>query len=296
MSGPLPEPPMSGPPPVPPESGPRPVPPDVASPMTGAATVQVPAWRPGEVPLAVLVDYDGTIAQTDVSDVLLAQFLPADRLAQAIEYEADGMGSRRLMAWEAGLFDAEPATMLATAAEQPHDPGFRPFVERALAAGIPVEVVSDGFGFFIEPALRALGVPPIPVVTASMTFGPGGPRIDFPNGNARCFVCGTCKRNRVLTHQAAGRAVAFIGDGATDRYAAGHADIVFAKHTLERICREAGWPYRSWTGFGELDAWLEATLAAFRADPSTLPAPRARALFCGAEVWGPDRFDPPGTA
>ena len=51
------------------------------------------------------------------------------------------------------MVDADPAALLATAAAQPHDPGFVPFVRRAQAAGIPVEVVSDGFGFFIEPAL-----------------------------------------------------------------------------------------------------------------------------------------------
>ncbi len=270
----------------------RPEPPGEPS-STIVSPVPVPARRPGQPPLAVLVDYDGTIAQTDVSDVILSEFLPADLLAQAITYEAGGMGSRRLMAWETARFDSDPVAMLAVAAGQPHDQGFRSFVERALAAGVPVEVVSDGFGFFIEPALRALGVPPVPVVTASTTFGPAGARIAFPNGNPDCLVCGTCKRNRVLAHQAAGRAVAFVGDGATDRYAAGHADIVFAKHTLERICRAAGWPYRPWTEFAELDAWLEQTLAAFRADPSSMPGPRARPLFCGAEVWGPGRVDPP---
>ena len=80
------------------------------------------------------------------------------------------MGSRRLMTLEMAMVDADPADLLATAAEQPHDPGFVPFVRRAQAAGIPIEVVSDGFGFFIEPALRALGVGELPVVTARTTF------------------------------------------------------------------------------------------------------------------------------
>ena len=68
------------------------------------------------------------------------------------------MGSRQLMELEIALVDAPPAALLATAAAQPHDPGFVPFVRRAQAAGIPVEIVSDGFGFFIGPAIEALGV------------------------------------------------------------------------------------------------------------------------------------------
>ena len=68
------------------------------------------------------------------------------------------------------MVDADPAALLATAAAQPHDPGFVPFVRRAQSAGIPVEVVSDGFGFFIRPALGTLGVGELPVVTARTTF------------------------------------------------------------------------------------------------------------------------------
>jgi 2,3-diketo-5-methylthio-1-phosphopentane phosphatase len=260
---------------------------------TAAAPLPVPALQPGSPPLAILVDYDGTIARTDVSDTLMAEFVNAEWEAHVADYDAGRTGSRRLMAWEVAQIDADPAALLALAAEQPHDATFLSFAERARDAGIPVEIVSDGFGFFIEPALRALGAGWIPVVTAETTLRPGGATIAFPNGDPGCFVCGTCKRNRVLAHQAAGRAVVFIGDGDSDRYAAGYADIVFAKHALVRLCIESGWAFERWTEFAEIHAWLERQLAAFEADPSALPGPKARPLFCGAEVWGPGRFDPP---
>lgn len=253
----------------------------------------VPPLRSGQPPLAILVDYDGTIAQTDVSDALLAKFVTGEWEAHVAEYDAGLVGSRRLMAWEAGLIDADPSALLALAAEQPHDETFRPFAERALAVGIPIEVVSDGFGFFIGPALRALGLGQIPVATADMSFGAGGARMAFPNGNPACFVCGTCKRDRVLAHQAAGRAVVFIGDGESDRYAAGYSDMVFAKRSLVRLCLEHGWPFDRWTAFSEIHAWLDRQLALFAADPASLPGPRRRPPFCGAEAWGPGRFDPP---
>ena len=258
--------------------------------------VPVPPLEPGKPPLAILVDYDGTIAQTDVSDTLMAEFVNAEWEARAAEYDAGLIGSRRLMEWEIGLITADPAALSATAAAQPHDPGFAPLVRRAQAEGVPIEVVSDGFGFFIEPALRALGVAEVPLVTAATTFAEGRPRIDFPNGHPRCFVCGTCKRNRVLAHQAAGRAVVFVGDGASDRYAAGYSDVVFAKHQLGALCLENGWPFRRWTELAEIDAWLGRTLDAWRADPTALPPPRSRPFFCGPEVWGDDRWDPPRPA
>jgi len=260
----------------------------------GAGARPIPGPVPGEPPISILVDFDGTISLSDVTDVVMAEHVPGVWEEVAARYDAGLMGSRRLMAWEIGLIEADPGALLATAAAQPHDPGFVPFVRRAQAAGIPIEVVSDGFGFFIEPALAALGVPEIPVVTARTTFEGRRPRIDFPNGHPTCHVCGTCKRIRVEAHQAAGRTVVFIGDGESDRYAAGYADIVFAKRSLVRICLDAGWPFQRWTEFAEIDAWLADTIDAWRADPSSLPPLRGRDPFCGPEVWGEGRVDPPG--
>jgi 2-hydroxy-3-keto-5-methylthiopentenyl-1-phosphate phosphatase len=249
--------------------------------------------EPGAAPLAILVDYDGTIALTDVSDTVMAEHVPAIWESEAAAYDAGLMGSRRLMEIEMGLVDAPGEALMATAAAQPHDSGFVPFVRRAHAAGVVVEVVSDGFGFFIQRALDALGVGELPVITARTTFTGRRASIVFPNGHPSCHVCGTCKRNRVLEHQAAGRAVVFIGDGESDRYAAGYSDLVWAKRSLVRICLEAGWPFRRWTEFREIDAWLDETVARWRADPSSLAGPSARRFFCGPEVWGDGLFDPP---
>jgi 2,3-diketo-5-methylthio-1-phosphopentane phosphatase len=266
--------------------------------MTGPDGVAppVPPLLPGEPPLVILVDYDGTIALTDVSDTVMAEHVPGIWETEVAAYDAGRMGSRRLMELEMALVDAPSEALLATAAAQPHDPGFVPFVRRAQAAGIPIEIVSDGFGFFIGPALEALGVGELPVVTARTTFEGRRASIAFPNGHPSCLVCGTCKRNRVLEHQAAGRAVVFIGDGESDRYAAGYSDVVWAKRSLVRICIEAGWPYERWTEFVEIDRWLEGALTAWRADPGTLPRPGARPFFCGPEVWGDGMTDPPPEA
>jgi 2-hydroxy-3-keto-5-methylthiopentenyl-1-phosphate phosphatase len=180
----------------------------------------IPELRPGDPPLAILIDYDGTVSLTDVTEQLLAEFVSGVVWEDAeASYDAGRMGSRRLMAWEVSLIDADPDTLRATAAAQPHDHGFVGFVRRAQAAGIPLEIVSDGYGFFIQPALDALGVGEIPIVTARTTFDGRRARIEFPNGHPTCLVCGTCKRQRVLAYRASGRQVVYIGDGESDRYA-----------------------------------------------------------------------------
>ncbi|HEX7474202.1 MAG TPA: HAD-IB family phosphatase [Candidatus Limnocylindrales bacterium] len=265
-----------------------------------AAAPPVEPLAAGDAPLAILVDYDGTIALTDVGDTIMAEHVPGAWESMAAVYDAGRMGSRRLMEAEMAMVDAPDsgAAMRATAAAQPHDPGFLPFVRRARAAGIPVEVVSDGFGFYIGPALAGLGLADLPIVTNRTVFRGRGARTDFPNGHPTCFVCGTCKRARVLAHRAAGRAVVFVGDGESDRYAAGHADVIFAKRALVPICVANGWPFQRWTDFAEIEAWLAATIDAWRADPGSpaMPRPLDRPSSCGPEVWGTGLYDPPDPA
>jgi len=267
--------------------------------ILGPMPPTVPDIRPlssSDPPLAILVDYDGTIALTDVSDTLMAEFVTDEWEARAAEYDAGLRGSRRLMEWEVGLIATDPAELRAIAAAQPHDPTFAPFARHARAAGVVLEVVSDGFGFFIAPALASLGVEDLPVVTAETTFDGRRASIAFPNGHPACFVCGTCKRTRVLAHQAAGRAVVFVGDGESDRYAAGYSDLIFAKRALVKICLANDWPFHRWTEFAEIDAWLGKALDGWRAGRPLAPTAGPRPFFCGPEAWGEGRWDPPDAA
>ena len=158
--------------------------------------------------------------------------------------------------------------------------------------GATVEVVSDGYGFYVEPGLASVGVTGIPIATARTRWTAGRATISFPFGHPSCFVCGTCKRERTLHHQAIGRHVVVVGDGVSDRYAAAHADTIFAKSLLATICDEVGWPYRAWTTFDDVSAWLREVSARAGA----VRPPVARSYVCGPEVWGPGRHDPPRDA
>jgi hypothetical protein len=175
-------------------------------------------------------------------------------------------------------------------------------------------VVSDGFGFYVAPALARLGAGDLPVATAEMRFGRGAghPEIAFPAGHPSCFVCGTCKRERVRAAHRRDHVVVYVGDGMSDRYGAAHAEVIFAKARLARLCQEEGWPFTGWDTFAEIERWADdafrsgwlprdmTELAEARRHlvegrwpgESVAVHPEDRHFVCGPEVWGPGRHDP----
>lgn len=237
--------------------------------------------------LAVLIDFDGTIARSDVSDEVMRRYASATAWAPLEAAYLDGeIGSRTLLMRQADLLDGSITEIASIGDDEALDPGFAPFVAFLRSHAAEVEVVSDGFGFFVRPALVRAGVGDVPVFTARTGFMGDRVEIGFPDGHPTCRVCGTCKRERILRHQEAGRFVVFVGDGFSDLYAAYHADLVFAKDHLATLCLDRGLPFQPWTDFGDIQTVVAELLTA------GVPAPRPRPFVCGPEVWPPETSEP----
>ena len=259
---------------------------------------------PAGAPISVLVDYDGTVSRQDVGTVLLAEHALVDRAvvaAKDADYDAGRSGSRELMQWDMEVLPRDGALLRAAAAEIPQDETFVSFVAAVREAGAAMEIVSDGLGFYVASNLAQLdpGIVDLPIATNENDVDGSG-RMTFPYGHPACFVCGTCKRERVRAHEAGGRVVVFIGDGPSDRYAAHHADIVFAKDALLAWGRATGRDFRAWDRFAEVEAWFVEALADGRLPATTADLPAWRAthrplrpdFICGPEAWEPGRMVP----
>jgi 2,3-diketo-5-methylthio-1-phosphopentane phosphatase len=207
---------------------------------------------------SVLVDFDGTACTHDVAEHLLDAFGDPTWRDLDERWERGELGAPEGLRIQAQMLRRPTEELVAFALEHcPMDPTFAPFVRRCREAGIPVTVVSDGFGLYIEPLLRSAGVQDVAVVTN--TWIDGG-TIAFPNGHPDCINCGTCKMRTVLD---APGPVAFIGEGSSDRYAALYADVVYAKDLLVGHCERDGVPFRTWSNFD--DVWRD--LAEGRSPP-----------------------------
>ena len=187
---------------------------------------------------AVLSDFDGTITEEDVAELLLHEFTGDAWLA--IERQHAQIGTRETLRREFDLVRTSRERLLAAAERLARlDPTFPSFLAFCRQQGIHLEIVSEGFDAYLAPLLRMWNLD-VPFRTNAATFV--GDRIEFahPYADPTCTLCGTCKMKRVLELRAAGYRVAFVGNGISDICPALEADLVFAKADLERLCREHG--------------------------------------------------------
>ena len=187
--------------------------------------------------------------------------------------ERGEIGLRRALKAQAAMLHTSRKDMVAYAvAHCALDPSFADFVLWARQETVPLVVVSDGFAFHIEPMLVAAGLEDVEVIAGTMDFAGLQPRPGFPNAHPECVGCGTCKMEAVLDRRRRHGRVAFVGDGASDRYAALFADLVFAKGALTGICERDGIPFLPWETFDDVrEGLLEYPGVPARAAPARCP-------------------------
>jgi 2-hydroxy-3-keto-5-methylthiopentenyl-1-phosphate phosphatase len=208
---------------------------------------------------AAVIDFDGTICPHDVSEEILAEFASPEWWEIDLEFQRGEIGSRECLVRQGALLSATKEAMLEFALDRfTLEPSFAPFTEWVRIAGIELVVASDGFGFYVEPMLKAAGVDDITIYTNdTMMTGGQSPRSSFPNAHPICVGCGTCKMLVVLRSRERHGPVAFVGEGHSDRYGALYSDLVFAKKHLIDLCMRDGIPFRMWETFDDVRAGLE---------------------------------------
>jgi 2-hydroxy-3-keto-5-methylthiopentenyl-1-phosphate phosphatase len=215
---------------------------------------------------AVIVDFDGTVCLHDVGEDLMERFgADPSRSGPLAEidraFDTGEIGLRDVLVAEAALLRGSDRDLIASALDHcPLDPTFAPFAAWVAAEGLPLTVVSDGFGLHVRPLLAAAGLAHLPIVTNDWRRG----GLDFPAAHPICVGCGTCKKQAVERAREAHGAVAFVGDGVSDRFGARYADVTFAKDDLAEHCGREAIPFLPYADFDdvrrallELDGALE---------------------------------------
>jgi 2-hydroxy-3-keto-5-methylthiopentenyl-1-phosphate phosphatase len=218
----------------------------------------------------VVLDFDGAICPTDVTEAILQAFADPSWIDAELEMRAGRTGLRDALVRQAASLRGTPDEWLAFALGSfALEPTFAPFVAWAHARGLALAIASDGLGFYIGPMLRAAGVEGVSVHTNRLA----GMRVEFPEAHPVCVGCGTCKMNAVLGYRQRVGRTAFVGEGYSDRYGALYADLTFAKHHLAGLCDDEGIAFVPWTTYDDVRAGLETERATQGAPPSPARCP-----------------------
>lgn len=237
------------------------------------------AKRPRGV--TVLCDFDGTIAYNDLGDELFRRhgtFEPYHTELLRGDYTVAEYWRRVCATLPVGMSEAE---VEAFARAEDFDPAVAALAELCGEQGWRFAVVSDGFGSYIRTVLRRAGIPDAEVYCNELLYSaekPPAPSFPRRDEACSCFVA-SCKRNALLAVAHPDDVIVMIGDGASDRCAAEHADIIFAKKALAAYCNEHRLPHHPWR-------WLSEVVYRLRLlQRSGDLRPRHQAALRRAEAW-----------
>jgi len=199
----------------------------------------------------IICDFDGTIAQYDVTDAILDRF--ADPEWEAVEREwLDGtITARQCMERQIPMIRALPSVLDAFLNTVPLTRGFAEFTRYCTDNGLDILIVSDGMDYAIKRILMRHGLGALPVIANRLRFHEeSGYRLDFPYGSAGC-KSGVCKCD---VSKVGGGKILLIGDGHSDICLAGKASFVLAKKgkSLEKHCKEHGLAHAVYDDFFDI--------------------------------------------
>ncbi|HXY85183.1 MAG TPA: HAD-IB family phosphatase [Gaiellaceae bacterium] len=197
--------------------------------------------------MRLVVDFDGTVTETDTQWMVLEEFGDVELFRRAEEALDRGeLTLRECMELEYLGMRAPLEQVNEWLVEHARiRPGFR-----ELAARHRPLILSSGFAECIQPLLRREGIE-LDLLANSVDARPDGWRVRWRDEEI-CAECGeACKRASLPDGP-----IAYVGDGVSDRCAALAADRVFARDGLARFLDDAGVTYVPFGDFFDVAAAL----------------------------------------
>lgn len=216
-------------------------------------------WRSMQTTLQkpiILCDFDGTISRIDVSDTIFTEWLGQTWADIDQEWHDGRISMVELYERCWSLLSASEAELHRFVDQVDIDPYFENFVGECHEREISIYLVSDGFDFYIERIMGRYGLSMLDFYSNRLSFIDGGPVLNFDNQHPDCIQCANCKKFVMDEKRKDAGYVIYIGNGLSDRCAAEHADLVFAKDSLLEHCKAKGVSHVAYQDFGEIIQYL----------------------------------------
>lgn len=192
--------------------------------------------------IAILCDFDGTVAREDVGNLLFQTFSDAKECLDTVDQWKQGLiSSRDCLNREAELARVSREALDEFITHRELDPYFKDFVDFVGRRGMEIVIVSDGLDYYIERMLLRSGLAHIDFYANVLHLNDHSLHVRFPYYDMLdCRSCGNCKTFHMEKYKANGYFVVYIGNGLSDRCPSKYADFVFAKGDLLDYCKKNG--------------------------------------------------------
>lgn len=210
--------------------------------------------------IAVLIDFDGTITERDVGDLVIEGFARDGWQEASAAYDRGEIALRELWAAEVSCLREEDHEKIRamTADVAVVRKGFTELIDYCQENKIYVEVASSGLRLYIDAVLEKAGVTGLEVAAPDIDYDEDGKGlVTFKEGILDCGMTAMCKCERIWRQRRLGRQVLFVGDGASDQCAALQADYVIAREALAHYCEREGQEFISFEDFVDVKAFVE---------------------------------------
>jgi 2,3-diketo-5-methylthio-1-phosphopentane phosphatase len=208
--------------------------------------------------IAILCDFDGTVARDDVGNLLFQKFADAKQSRAVIRKWKEGsISSRECLEREADLARVSRESLDKFIAKRKLDPYFKDFVDFARRRDMEIVIVSDGLDYYIEKMLIRTGLAHLDFYANTLKLNEDTLHVKFPFYDVLdCKSCGNCKTYHMEKYKADGYFVVYVGNGFSDRCPSEYADLVFAKGELLRYCRKNGVESKAFDNFRDVEREL----------------------------------------
>jgi len=193
-----------------------------------------------EVKTIVQCDFDSTIAEDDVSFLLLDAFADSSWRHYLKEYKE---GKITVGAFNRGAFTmvkADKQTMVDYFLVKNRvriRAGFTDLLHYCSGKGFKFVIVSNGLSFYIEAILKDIGVDNIEVFASETEFHPEGLKVKYVGPDGSEMQSGF-KDAYIRLFLSQGYRVIYVGDGASDCPPASQAHKIFARDDLLAYCKK----------------------------------------------------------
>lgn len=202
----------------------------------------------------VAIDFDGTVAETDIVDAVLEEFAHPKWHGVEKLWAQGVIGSRECLWQQVQMVEASLEEVSTFLEKFSIDYTFLSFLQFLRHRHWPFAIISDGFELIVRQLLARAGVVDVTIYANQLVPHEGRLMASFPYANPHCH-CGTCKR--LVSRQCSqGLPVILVGDGRSDFCLANEAQLVFAKKKLLTYCREHFIAHRSYNSFSDVENCL----------------------------------------